>query len=560
MKLVELLPHFLELVQVNRSWNRSAAGLARGSGRVAVVHWDRENLHFMVVSPKSKKVSIADIGSVPHADVANPFVALATHFREQATQVQRLVVLLSRPELDLLTLTLPPAEANELPALVASEVEQQLGEADEPPAIDFYVLPDSSSDQTEGTHTTTQAGMQVLAFALPASVQRTLQAQITGASFRAVAICSRQLSPLGILQRRLVPDSTLAVSVHLYASEAEMAICRGPEPILLRSIRINPDDPVRVAEQIWLESQRCLAMLPHEVADLPFSWFVYTTCEASFQVAQALEEHEHITIQPVDPLIGWEVEPQEQSAGAMKFASAANAGAAWDFLNDKLPINLLAPKRPPKAANPMVRWAAIGAAAAMVLAIGTYFLLSDVAQLSDEVTKFETELVDLKKLTAKYQEKADQVTTIENWLSDQVDWVDELNTLSQRLPDGRNATVRRLTASANSGNAVIDLAVQVAKQETISQFEGSIRSAKYGVTSKQISQNPESEEYPWQFETRIVFPVESSHTTKKYRPKGKLAVPPTTETATTKSNEQPIEPVTEPVTVTAEPHAPETAQ
>jgi Tfp pilus assembly protein PilN len=560
MKLVELLPHFLELVQVNRSWNRSAAGLARGSGRVAVVHWDRENLHFMVVSPKSKKVSIADIGSVPHADVANPFVALATHFREQATQVQRLVVLLSRPELDLLTLTLPPAEANELPALVASEVEQQLGEADEPPAIDFYVLPDSSSDQTEGTHTTTQAGMQVLAFALPASVQRTLQAQITGASFRAVAICSRQLSPLGILQRRLVPDSTLAVSVHLYASEAEMAICRGPEPILLRSIRINPDDPVRVAEQIWLESQRCLAMLPHEVADLPFSWFVYTTCEASFQVAQALEEHEHITIQPVDPLIGWEVEPQEQSAGAMKFASAANAGAAWDFLNDKLPINLLAPKRPPKAANPMVRWAAIGAAAAMVLAIGTYFLLSDVAQLSDEVTKFETELVDLKKLTAKYQEKADQVTTIENWLSDQVDWVDELNTLSQRLPDGRNATVRRLTASANSGNAVIDLAVQVAKQETISQFEGSIRSAKYGVTSKQISQNAESEEYPWQFETRIVFPVESSHTTKKYRPKGKLAVPPTTETATTKSNEQPIEPVTEPVTVTAEPHAPETAQ
>jgi hypothetical protein len=560
MKLVELLPHFLELVQVNRSWNRSAAGLARGSGRVAVVHWDRENLHFMVVSPKSKKVSIADIGSVPHADVANPFVALATHFREQATQVQRLVVLLSRPELDLLTLTLPPAEANELPALVASEVEQQLGEADEPPAIDFYVLPDSSSDQTEGTHTTTQAGMQVLAFALPASVQRTLQAQITGASFRAVAICSRQLSPLGILQRRLVPDSTLAVSVHLYASEAEMAICRGPEPILLRSIRINPDDPVRVAEQIWLESQRCLAMLPHEVADLPFSWFVYTTCEASFQVAQALEEHEHITIQPVDPLIGWEVEPQEQSAGAMKFASAANAGAAWDFLNDKLPINLLAPKRPPKAANPMVRWAAIGAAAAIVLAIGTYFLLSDVAQLSDEVTKFETELVDLKKLTAKYQEKADQVTTIENWLSDQVDWVDELNTLSQRLPDGRNATVRRLTASANSGNAVIDLAVQVAKQETISQFEGSIRSAKYGVTSKQISQNPESEEYPWQFETRIVFPVESSHTTKKYRPKGKLAVPPTTETATTKSNEQPIEPVTEPVTVTAEPHAPETAQ
>ena len=473
MKLVELLPHLLEVIQVNRQWNRAGAP-ARGNSRVAVVHWDRENLHFMVVTPKSKKVSHSDIGSVPHADVANPFVALADHFREHSIQVQRLVVLLSRPELDLLTLTLPPSEATELPALVASEVEQQLGEADEPPAIDFYVLSNSSSNQADDgglspTQATTQSGVQVLAFALPASVQRTLQSQITGAGFRAAAICSRQLSPLGILQRRQIPESTLAVSVHLYASEAELAICRGSEPILLRSLRINAEDPVRVAEQIWLESQRCLALLPHEVADLPFSWFVYTTCEASYQVAQALEEHEHITIQPVDPLIGWEVELQDQSEGPMKFASAANAGAAWEFLNDKLPVNLLAPKKPPKAANPMMRWAAMGAAAALVLAIGVYFLLADVSQLGDEVQKLEGELANAKKLTAKYQEKADQVATIENWLSDQVDWVDELNELSKRLPDGQNATVRRLTGSANSGSAIIDLAVQVAKQETISR-------------------------------------------------------------------------------------------
>ncbi len=523
MKFAEFFPRLMNIVQVNRRWSRSSGGPSRGNSRVAVVHWDRENLHFLVVAPKSKKLSLADVGSVSHGDVANPFVALASHFREHAIQVQRLVVLLARPELDLLTLTLPPSETSELPALVASEVEQQLGESDEPPAIDFFVLPNTSSNQPEGAQPAAPTAVQLLAFALPASVQRTLQAQITGAGFRAVAICSRHLSPLGILRRRQLPANTLAISVHLYASEAELAICRGSEPMLLRSIRINPDDPSRVAEQIWLESQRCLALLPHEVADLPFSWFVYTTCEASYQVAQALEEHEHITIQPVDPLIGWEVEPEVQSEGAMKLASAANAGAAWEYLNDELPINLLAPKKPPQAANPMVRWAVMGAATAMVLAVGIYFLLSDINRLSGEVQTLEGELANAKKLTAKYQEKADQVAAVENWLSDQVDWVDELNALSKRLPDGQNATVRRLTASANASSAVIDLAVQVAKQETISQFEGSIRSAKYGVTSKQISQNPESAEYPWQFETRIVFPVEAVRPSKEYQPKANLA-------------------------------------
>lgn len=501
MKLPAQLNKLVERLPIAKS------KASRGSGRMAVVHWDREQIHFLVFTPKSKKLAPADVGSVPHADVANPFNALATYFREHSIAIQRLVVLLSRPELDMLTLTLPPADATELPALVASEVEQQLGETDEPPTIDFYVLP-SGVDAISGSSDEATTGSQVIAFALPAAVLRSLQTRINSEGFRAAAICSRHLSPLGILRRRHVPHNTLAVSVHLYAGEAEIAICRGADPILLRSIRTSVDDPGRIAEQLWLESQRCLALLPSDVADLPFNWFMFTTCEAAWSVARALEDGKQISIQLIDPLIGWEMDPQTTTEETTKQTSAANAGAGWDFLDETLPVNLLAPKRPPKPANPMQRWIAIGSGAAMALLIAVYFLLSDVSKLTNDVQALEVELGNSKKVTAKYQEKADQVTTIENWLSDQVDWVAELNELSKRLPDGQNASVRRLMASANPKGAVIDLAVQVAKQETISQFEASIRSAKYAVSSKQISQNSDSLEYPWQFETRIVFPIE----------------------------------------------------
>ena len=476
----------------------------RGNSRVAVVHWDREQIHYFVVSSKSKRLKSNEVGSVPHADIANPFLALANHFRENSIQATRLVVLLSRPELDMLTLNLPPADANELPVLVASEVEQQLGESEEPPIVDYFQLPRSSP--ASDVSTDTASSQQVIAFALPAAVMKSLQTQLASAGFRAAAICSRHLSPLGILRRRHVPDDNMAVTVHLYAGEAEIAICHGAAPILLRSIRISVEDPTKIAEQIWLESQRCLALLPSEVAELPFTWFVFTTCDEAWKVARALEDRDQLTVQPIDPLIGWEVEPA--SEGQAKQTSAANAGAAWDFISDELSINLLAPKRPPKAASPMTRWIAIGSAAVVVVGLGTYFLLSDINQLRDQVQSLEAELIDTKKVTAKYQEKADQVASIETWLADQVDWGAELNELSKRLPDGESASVRRLTATANGKNAVIDLAVQVANQETISQFENSIRSAKYAVTSKQISQNPDSIEYPWQFETRIAFPIE----------------------------------------------------
>jgi len=422
MKLPPTLTLFATRLQ------RSSKTLQRGSGRVAVVHWDRENIHYLVVTPKSKKLSPADVGSVPHADVANPFLALANYFREHSMQVQRIVVLLSRPELDLLNLTLPPADASELPVLVASEVEQQLGEAEEPPAVDFYVLP-SASDASDTSTEAASSGSQVMAFALSANVQRSLQSQLTSAGFRLAAIGSRHLSPLGILRRRHIPENTLAVSVHLYAGEAELAMCRGVDPILLRSIRVSVDDPVRIAEQIWLESQRCLALLPSAVAELPFSWFVFTTCEAAWRVAQAIEDREQVTVQPIDPLIGWEVDPQLASDATNLQISAANAGAAWDFLDAALPVNLLAPKRPPKAANPMTRWLTIGSAAAVALCIAVYFLLADISALRDEVRALDDELASTKKVTAKYQEKADQVVTVENWLSDQENWLDELTQL-----------------------------------------------------------------------------------------------------------------------------------
>ena len=465
-----------------------------GPGRVAVVHWDRETIYFLLVLLKSKTIVEADIGAISHVDAGNPLLALANHFREHSISIQRLVVLLSRPELDLPTLNLPPAEESELPALIASEVEQQLGETDESPIVDFHVVANPKADKTVGS--------QVLVFALPAKELSSLQKQVTVAGFKLAAICSRHLAPLGILRRQNIPNNTLAVSIHLYAGEVELAVCRGSEPILLRTIRLSTEEPSRVAEQIWMEMQRCLTLLPQETAEMQLGWFVFETGDAARLVAQSLKERGESSITTIAPLVDWAF------SGSASAATAANAGAAWDFVHNTLPVNLLAPKQAPKPKNPLVRWSAIGACAASVLCIAIYFLLSDVWQLQHELEAIQNELDNSKKVTAKYQEKSDQVLAVQTWLSDQVDWLSELNELSSRLPEGQDATVRRLIASANVSNATIDLSVQVAEQEFISQLESRIRSAKYGATSKQISQNQNSAEYPWQFETRIAFPIE----------------------------------------------------
>jgi hypothetical protein len=484
------------------------------SGRLAVVHWDRDSVSYFVLTPNARQVKGSEIGTLRLAiesnessevspdepKTAKPLVALAEHFKEQKISVKGLVVLLSRPELDLLPLNLPPASPDELPSLVATEVEQQQGESPDPPVIDFYSPPTqpNSDSQSPGTQ-------QVFAFALSQRQMAALHEQCSSAGFKLLAVGSRQLAPLRLLQESKVERNSVIIAMHLFAGEAEIAICHGNVPVLLRTLRYSTEDAERVAEQIDTEAKRCLTLLPPDLSEYPVSWCIFETGEFARNVGEAIEQQEQLHVQWIAPYLGWNVVGPAASEGVH---SAANSGAALDISAQSLPVNLLAPKKPPVPPNPWVRWgtlAGLGTAAAATIG---YFLLSDVWDLQDQVKGLEANHRDESKVTAKYQEKSDQVATIEGWLTDQVDWVAELADLAGRLPDGQDATVRRLSGAVNAkGSGSIDLAMQVRSQEVISELENRIRGAKYTIVSKQITQNPDSQEYPWQFESHIEFPL-----------------------------------------------------
>lgn len=503
------------------------------SGRLAIVHWDRDNLFYLVSSGASRTLKEGEHGVVSliptgaASDVTGggveeskrhlPLVALANHFQEQRISATRLVVLLSRPELDLLTLSLPPASVDELPTLVASEVEQQQGESSEPPSVDFYVIQDAGIEVQPQDGSDVVTGKQVFAFAINQRYLDSLQSQCNESGFKLAAIGSRQLSPLSLLRQSGVPNKSVTISIHLLTGEAEVAICCGSEPLMLRSIRYSAEDPERVAEQIDTEANRCLTLLPQSLGELAATWIVYETGDFARKVAKAVEAQEPGKVRLIDPLSGWSgtTEPYlstdlRSALGSVPTTSAAAVGAALDLLDKQsLPVNLLAPKRAPAPPNPWVRWGALGGLASAAALAGGYFLLSDVWELGDEVESLQSSLKDTAKVTSKFQEKSDQVALVESWLSDQVDWVAELSDLAARLPDGQDATVRRLTATVNAkGNGTLDLSMQVKSQEIISELENRIRGAKYTIVSKQITQNAESQEYPWQFESHIEFPIQ----------------------------------------------------
>jgi hypothetical protein len=510
MNLANLIP--------NR-WRKSHRTLKKPTGRMLVVHWDRENVHYLVSSTKGKRLHARGYGTLPHSPFPSPLAALAEHLKNLNLNVQHLAILLSRPELEQATLALPPSSDEELPVIVASAMEQQLGESESAPTVDYLRL------ATE--RNVADAMVDVQAFALTPKMMETIRRDAEQSGFNLTLIGSRQLATMALLQNVANIKSGLNIVVQLYPGEIELSLCEADQPRILRSIRVNQEEKARWPELIRREVGRCVTLLPPEVEELTQQWIIICSSDDARAIALSLAEGGDGAVVQLDPLANWSVEagtlqaiPAETDAAptlsdshAMSaqtvLPSGALVGAAWELWNEQVRVNLLAPKRPPEPPNPFLKPALWSAAGLAALTLAGYALMTDVWKLQEEVQALQVEVQDSSKLAAKMQEKSDNTTLVEKWLADQVDWLAVLNEVSQRMPDGQDASVGRLSASAEGKQAVLDLSVQVVDPEKISQLEGKLRSVKYAVSSKRISQSPEASEYPWRFETRIVFDIEA---------------------------------------------------
>ena len=461
---------------------------------VAAVHIGRNEIHYIIAQKRGATLRYVSAGDLPRDSALEPLQQLAEHFKETKIACQQIVLTLSRTELELTTITLPVAEDSELPALVAADVEQQVGDADGGPVADYLI------SRREGNRPT-----EAIAFSLSDKQLTQWQARAKQAKFSLVAVVPRLMASVSILKKQNILHNALSVVMSVYSGEVELVVCRNASPMFLRTLRITADDPGVLAEQLGLEIQRSIALATAEPGSEIPELFLVDAINDFQTLLDALMERRIGPIQKVDPLKNWEREPGSETRSTCE---APLTGALIDYFDNTLAINLLAPKRPAKPPNPWRGRALVGGVAAIALVTLGYVLRSDIDELESEVADKKATYDERSKMANKLEEKADEARWVEQWQKDQVYWLDELQNLSNNLPPGQFATIRRLTASSQDGNGVIDLSVQVSDPERVAELEKSLRGANFTVTSKRVSEQGSGEEYPWQFETRALFTLE----------------------------------------------------
>ena len=507
------------------SWmERTIPSLSIGKAKpkgVVVADWDRNEVRFLALSPQRTGLEILASASAPRTPDDTPMSTLGKLLAGGRFLSYPLVLLLSRTDLEMISLVLPQEARDQFPEMVQLEIEQRLGEHESAPVVDYAIAGNNDA-----------SGVDVLAFSLlPEEVDRWSR-EAKEEKLRLAAIAPRHLSLLAKLPAGAMNQTRVAIQS--LPSEVEMVVARGSQPLFLRTLRLSTDDASSIAEQILLEVQRCLSLLPSEhqgeeaevatAAPSPAPpLFVFPGTDAG-PLAEALRERKVAEVHYLTSSSLWPSGSVASEIRTEQFASLLGAGE--QFLQHQLPVNLLAPKRPPKPIHPLRKWGPIGGLTAASLVLGGWFLYSDVRDLNEEANRLQATRDDQWKLANKSAERIDKLDLVEKWEAERVDWLSLMASLSSTLPLGDRASVRRMTASVSNAGPQVSLSVMVKSPEDLALMEEKLRSQSMEVSSQRVNQQASEEDYPWQFETTIVAPWgDPPHGDRWVEPTGEVSEP-----------------------------------
>ncbi len=465
--------------------------------RVLAIEWEQRQARFVLAAVRGQHISVlaADRITLPLPDegLKGPHPDLAVELRERLQQVgagrARVLVGLSRAQVDLRQLALPPAPDAQLPELVQHQATRELSTAGDGALLDFVPL---GTDETRPR--------DVLVAALSAEQRQQFDQFCDEAGIRPQRLFLRPFATGSLFTRRQHDDPGVCLLVDVQRDEADLTVLSGGRVCISRCMRlpIEEDDPVPLLAEI----RRTLVAVQNQSSLGPVE-HVYI-CGTDRQHEELLERLRNVLDQPVDcfdPLAG--VERAEAPAEGGQFAAllgmiaddADPQAETLDFLNPRQP------PRPPDRRNLL-----IAAAAIVVLAGGWFgwFTWSSLGTLDGQLADLTQQSKERDKVVRLARETEAAVAAIEQWRQGDVNWLEELRELSAEFPSQRDAMLQRLVMSrAPAGGGTIELDGLVRDPALIERMETSLRDDYHEVRSRRVQESAQPRAFTWEFESSI---------------------------------------------------------
>jgi Tfp pilus assembly PilM family ATPase len=400
--------------------------------RIVALEWDAREIRVVAANARAGDLSVEQIFSVPLAagDAAPGDVAVvaAEITKQHHLSKAPALVALSRAQVDLKPLTLPPAPDDELPDMVRLQAMREFTSLGEDWPLDFLPL-SAEADQPR----------EVLAAAVSPEMVERISQVCQAAGLETSRVVLRPMATASLFARTSqASQHAVRLLVDLLPTEADLTVVVDRRVVFTRTARLGGDvlaGPEEVKPLVG-EIRRTLAAVHSQLQNRRVeAIYLCGSSPAHATLAARMQEELNLPARTVDLLAPVELgraklalpERAERFAALLGLLldEAQSVGPALDFLHTRKP--------PPPPSRKRTYALAAAAASSLVLLVALVIYW--------QIRTLDKRIAELRKTTGHYAQLDQKIKDAENKLAPFEDWAasdyvlpNELVTLSEKLP------------------------------------------------------------------------------------------------------------------------------
>ncbi|MFN3152355.1 type IV pilus biogenesis protein PilM [Bremerella sp.] len=405
------------------------------------------------------------------------------------------IVGINRSAIELQVVTVPPVPDDELPDIVRYQAMRECSSLGEDGVVDFIKMPPAEDGKS-----------RVHAAAISAKNLKSCQkicdtAQIQPQSFY---VRSFGAAHLVASQSRLSGQTFLIVET--LEDRVELTVVSQNEVILTRSTRL-PGEPntEHYIHALQGEIRRTMLAAQSKSISEEIGKIVILGPPMSPDTWHTLGTELKSTVEFLDPLsaehvsgsldVSPEIASQFGALIGMLLADGSSHHANIDFLN---------PRRKPDPPDRKRIFVLSGVAAALVVLMVTYLLYSGISSRDAEIVELKDKIANLQKSNKPLVAIEEEVIEIDNWVSADVQWLNELYRMSKNLPSADEMITTRVHMQpSNTEGGTTALEGFVSDQSVIRKIETSLMDEHHAVLGKGSQERVYGDNYTISFQEYV---------------------------------------------------------
>lgn len=415
------------------------------------------------------------------------------------------VVVLSRSQSELREIDFPPVPDEELPDMVTFKAKSDFASFSDRWLLDFVSL---DHDQSKPR--------RVLASAISPDVQERIERILAPTGLRLKQMVLRPFAIMDLLAKRNLSDQPRIV-VSPGENFTDILVARAEKLLTTRTIRVPEGHSAdQRNRQLVSEVRRTIASSKRQLNGETIHGMLLIDREKSNrELIGNLSQRLKLETEIVNPLDDLPRIDQASEAIDAPWPFAALIGSIVDAGSDRVAsIDFLNPTKREEVVPDHRKWYLYGGVAAVVaclmLLVGWWTLRSQSSEIADLTDSLASQ-VELNKGVGNrpsVDTTLARIKMLDDWQKGNVQWLDELDQLSQRFLTADEAMVSKLDAAVKRNLPTVEIAGKIVSNEQDRKLFDSLEARPFIVTPTKADFVGGSE-YPYSFGKRLGIDLES---------------------------------------------------